>query len=172
MEKLTRVQEDDRDNFVAYLDGELLEPETRRIESVLTQSEVARHEVGLLAKTWEMLDHLPKVKVSDDFKEKTMASLTIQQIPIPITDQPWFNKAMFIGLVSGWGAILASVTAVGFFIAHYSIPNPNQELLENYELIKHLDSYQEIGSVQFLELLEKSPIWQENLQTSQSPAQN
>ena len=67
-EKLTSQQ---RENLVAYLDGELDEVETQEIERTLAHSLEARHEVDMLTRTWELLDTLPKSKASEEFSERT-----------------------------------------------------------------------------------------------------
>jgi hypothetical protein len=164
MEKLIRLNEDDRDNFVAYLDSELPEEETRKIERILTQSEVARHEIDLLAKTWELLDTLPRPKASDDFKEKTMATLTIHQMPVPMTEHPWFKKFVFGCFIAGWLASLVVLAGFGYLIAQKAIPNEHAKLLQHYPVIKNFDTYQEIDNIQFLQQLEKNVSWMERPQ--------
>ena len=46
----------DRENLVAYLDGELDEAVSRSISTKLTASLTARRELETLEKTWEMLN--------------------------------------------------------------------------------------------------------------------
>ena len=55
MDKLKRVSVEHRDNFVAYLDGELSPDESKNLERVLADSPVARMDVELLVRTYDML---------------------------------------------------------------------------------------------------------------------
>ena len=55
-----RLSPAERDNLVAYLDGELPDGESRRIATKLTSSPTARREVEALERTWQLLDHLPR----------------------------------------------------------------------------------------------------------------
>ena len=60
MDKMKRVSVEDRDNFVAYLDGELSPDEIKKLEGILADSPVARKDVEMLVRTYELLDLLPR----------------------------------------------------------------------------------------------------------------
>src|SRR5579859_2895023 len=75
MAKLARLSSEQRENLTAYLDGELDEATTQDIEQVLAVSEVARHEVDMLSRTWDLLNALPTHKASEEFTHKTMSNL-------------------------------------------------------------------------------------------------
>ena len=62
MAKLARLNPEQRDNLAAYLDGELEETATQEIEQILAVSEVARHEVDMLSRTWDLLNSLPALR--------------------------------------------------------------------------------------------------------------
>ena len=48
MEKIPRLNSDQRSNLVAYLDGELPEPAAKEIEHVLAKSPTVQHDVDML----------------------------------------------------------------------------------------------------------------------------
>jgi anti-sigma factor RsiW len=67
MTKIHRLTQQQRDDLTAYLDGELDDAATHEIEQVLAQSPVARNEVEMLTRTWEMLSLLPRAQAGEDF---------------------------------------------------------------------------------------------------------
>ena len=90
MEKTVRLNADQREDLVAYLDGELPDEQVQQIDHIIARSEVARHEVEALARTWELLDILPPAKASDDFANKTMTNLKIMEQPFILAEQWWY----------------------------------------------------------------------------------
>ncbi|MCH8828754.1 MAG: hypothetical protein IID45_04170, partial [Planctomycetes bacterium] len=56
MNETTRLSPQQRDDLVAYLDGELDEETTQSMERTLAHSPVARHEMDMLTRTWSLLD--------------------------------------------------------------------------------------------------------------------
>ena len=55
---------EERDNLVAYLDGELDEAAVRSLEARLARDPQARQELEALKRSWEMLDYLPRPEPS------------------------------------------------------------------------------------------------------------
>jgi len=153
MNQLARLTAEDRDNLTAYLDGELDENATRRIESILTSSEVARTDVEVLARTYELLDLLPRPASGKEFTEKTIATAKQEEYREPITHQAWFRYVEQSLPLIGWSFAVFLAACCGFAITHQWVPQQEDLLLEELPLIQNLDQYSEIGSVQFLEAL-------------------
>lgn len=159
VDKLVRLSAEQRSNFVAYLDGELNEEETRGIEQLLASNEVARHDMEALATAWELLDDLPRPNAPKDFAEKTIATLKLEEQKIPLQEQAWFQQ------VAGYARLLGGLVAVigcgvvGFLVARTVPPSRADLMLENYQLLEHLDTYQEVGSSDFLIRLQKNEEW-------------
>ncbi len=159
VDKLIRLTADQRSNFVAYLDGELNEEETRGIEQLLASNEVARHDMESLATAWELLDDLPRPNAPKDFAEKTIATLKMEEQQTPLQEQAWFQKATQIGgLVAGVAVVLFCGVA-GFLVARSVPPSRADAMLQEYPLLEHFDSYREISSADFLTRLQKSEEW-------------
>ncbi len=153
MEKLSRLTTEDRDNLSAYLDGELDEEQTRRIEALLVQNSVARNDVELLSKTYELLDELERPNAPNDFVEKTLATAKLEEVKTPISDQPWFQTTQKIGILSSWTAALVLAAVIGFLITNRFIPDKDDQLVQELPVIQNLDSYEEVQSIDFLNLL-------------------
>ena len=141
MEKTVRLNADQREDLVAYLDGELPDAQVQQIDHIIARSEVARHEVEALARTWEMLDILPSARASEDFASKTMSNLKVMETPFVMADQWWFGHFARTIAASGWIASLAVCGWLGFQITRYWVPNPHEDLLRDLPVIENLDQY-------------------------------
>jgi len=169
MDKLARLSADDRDNLAAYLDGELDENGTRRIESILTSSTVARNDVEVLARTYELLDLLPRPAGSQDFAEKTIATAKLEGYRQPVTSQAWYQHLVRIMPLAGWSLTFLVVSFLGFTLANQWIPQQHEILLKDLSLIQNLDLYSEVDSIQFLESLSTQKQLLEEMREASQP---
>lgn len=154
MAKLARLNPEHRDNLAAYLDGELEEAATQEIEQILAVSEVARHEVDMLSRTWDMLSSLPTHRASEEFTRKTVSSMrAAESSGPPLASRAVKQNARRGGVLTLWAAILAVCGYVGYSATHHWVPNDAEQLLDDYEIISQLDKLQEVGSLEFLQVL-------------------
>lgn len=159
MEKISRLSAEQRSDLIAYLDGELDERASQEIEQALARSAVARHEVDVLARTWDMLNLLPRPKASGGFTQKTVASLKTLDIPrAPITTQAWFRAGYRSLVVMSWAAGLVCAAWLGFTVTHRFVPNEADQLLDDLPVILDFDQYTEVGNAEFLRALKKNSI--------------
>lgn len=161
MEKTLRLSAEQREDLVAYLDGELPDTQAQQIDQVLARSEVARHEVEALARTWEMLDVLPRLKAPPEFTERTMSTLKVAEVPFNISEQPWFIYLKRGGLAVIWVVALGLSGWLGFQITNVWIENPSKQMLTDLPTLLDLDLYQEVESFDFLDKLHKSKLFDE-----------
>jgi hypothetical protein len=153
MEKLTRLTTEQRDNLTAYLDGELDEDGTRQIETVLAGSTVARNDVEVLAKTYELLDLLPRPKASGEFTEKTMQTAKLKEVRMDPRQTVWYRHGKRIIRYASWAALIFVAACVGFSIARFQVSRPEDLLLDNVDVIQNFDEYEKAGSFEFLDAL-------------------
>jgi anti-sigma factor RsiW len=154
MAKLARLNPEQRDNLAAYLDGELEAAATQEIEQILAVSEVARHEVDMLSRTWDMLNSLPTHKASEQFTQKTISSMRAAERSGPgLASRAVTQNARRGGVLALWAGILAVCGYVGFSATHHWVPNESEQLLDDYEIISQLDKLQEVGGIEFLKVL-------------------
>ena len=161
MEKTVRLSAEQRDDLVAYLDGELPAEKIHEIDQIVARSEVARHEVEALARTFELLDVLPTVRVSEDFATKTLASIKVMEQPYSVTDQWWYPLLVTNGKIGIWVVCLILAGWIGFQITNRWTPNPTDEVLQDLPVIQNLHQYREIGDVEFLKQLKQSGLFDE-----------
>lgn len=164
MEKITRFTPEERDNLTAYLDGELEEKVAAEIEHKLTRSEVARREVEILSRTWDLLNLLPRPHVSEEFSRKTMSMARLESRP-PSWD--WYTR-LTVGVrrtavLTAWCAGLAALAYLGFQATNRWIPDPSRKLVDELPLIENLDHYREIGDIEFLNQLQKSGLFKDEV---------
>ena len=159
MEKIVRFTAEERDNLVAYLDGELGEAMTQQIEHKLALSEVARHELDNLSRTWEMLNLLPCPKASEEFTNKTLSMAQLSTADFPGQAKIWIQQSRRIAILLGWIAGLFVLCFAGFQLGRRAVPQESDQLIRELPVIENLDLYQEIESVEFLEELRRSGLF-------------
>jgi anti-sigma factor RsiW len=154
MARINRLSAEQRDNLVAYLDGELDDRSAQEIEQVLATSPVARHDVDMLSRTWDLVGVLPGAKVSEDFTRKTLSSLRAAEAPRFQGLSP--SASRFIRRGASLLTATATVAALGlagFLTTNRWIPNESEQILEELEILENLDKYTDVGNVEFLKLL-------------------
>ena len=144
MAKMIRLSQEHRDNLVAYLDGELDEIVTQEIEQVLAVSEVARHEVDMLSRSWDMLNSLPTHRASGEFTERTVTSMRAAEQKRPrIPTELVYRNARRGTVLAVWTSILVACGYVGFAATRNWIPNDAEALFEDYDVINNFDKYRD-----------------------------
>jgi anti-sigma factor RsiW len=154
MDKFSRLSGTQRANLVAYLDGELDDQETAEIESVLANSAVARNDVELLARTYDLLDELPRVKAPREFTERTLTTVRLDGVRPDLTQTEWYRRLRRGAVLLLWLAAMTAASAIGYCITQSLVPNEADVLVRDFEVIQRLDQYQEVGNVDFLKTLD------------------
>ena len=164
-EKMTSEQ---RENLVAYLDGELDEVQTHEMERTLSRSLEARHEVDMLTRTWELLDTLPKSKASEEFSKRTLSSIKVEDLKQ--SGAGWFHSAIWRRRMSMvlWGLGLIVAASAAFSVSRYGISDESTQLVEELPLIKNYNVYSDIADVKFLQELQKSGLFDEDLKKNET----
>jgi anti-sigma factor RsiW len=154
-----RLSAAERDNLVAYLDGELNETEAQTIEAKLTHSVSARSEVEALEKTWELLDHLPRPKASAEMTSRTLSQAALLASPDDLLVSVAKGTALRLGRVLVGAAVVLISLGVGYLSTRWLWPNPTVRLARDLSLAEHLDEYQTMGSFEFLKQLDESGVF-------------
>jgi len=161
MQKIPRLTQEQRSNLVAYLDGELPEQAVRDIDQVLTKSPAVRHDVEMLARTWDLLDELPRLSSEEDFTARTLSVVKNEEGPKPLVPQAWTD--WFQGqqtrirrgvVVLAWLVVIAASAFAGYSVTSSWIPDPSEDLLRNLDVVEKLDLYRNVESAEFLKQLD------------------
>jgi len=155
MEKIARLTESQRDNLVAYLDGELEDDDVREIDAVLARSPVARHEVQMLTKTMELVDLLERPAASAEFTKKTLASLAKVEAK-PLAPPAELGKYARRGVVvTLWIVAIAVSTWAGYSLTNRWFPTEYDLLLDDLPVVERYQEYRLAGDAAFLGELQK-----------------
>src|SRR4051812_46050024 len=116
---------DDREraDLVAYLDGELKGEAARSIETRLAQDGTARAEADSLKRAWDLLDYLPSPPPSPDFTHRTLEKLepirrTAEQKKAATGPQPGPRRRSWprrLALAVAWAAAVVLVAFAGYY---------------------------------------------------------
>ncbi len=156
MSRIPRLTSEQRAELVAYLDGELEEEQTREIEQTLAASEVARHEVEMLSRTWDLLEALPREAASAEFAAKTLETLRVEATPATAPEwRPYARRAL---IALGWTTALAAVGLAGFAAGHRWLPRPNDGVVREQPLLERLELYRDVGTSEFLDELRRENV--------------
>lgn len=163
MDRIKRLNPEDRENLVAYLDGELDDLGTSAIDSTLSESPVARHEVEMLTRTWEMLDLLPQERASDSFTQTTIqtALLSESETTGPGLER-FVPKLKLVAEACAWACGLMLSAWIGVQSTRWWVANPTDELIRDLPVIENIDTYREVKDVQFLEGLKQRGLFDES----------
>jgi anti-sigma factor RsiW len=140
------------EQLVAYLDGELDDASSRRIEELLVTDPHVRDTLEKLEGTWELLDHLERAHVDEVFTQSTLEMVAVaaaDDVEKEQAEAPRRRRRRW--LIGGAGLVAAG--AAGFLAVLLLRPSPNQRLLEDLPVLERLDELRQIDDFAFLELL-------------------
>jgi anti-sigma factor RsiW len=154
MDQFSRLSATQRSNLVAYLDGELDDQDTAEIESVLAHSAVARNDVEQLARTYDLLDELPRLQAPREFTERTLTTVRLDGVRPDYTQTEWYRRLQRGSVLAGWLVAMTAASALGYLITRAWVPNEADVLVRDFEVIQRLDEYREVDNVEFLRTLD------------------
>ena len=149
------------EQLVAYLDGELDEPSSRRIEKLLASDPAVRDKLEQLDQAWEMLDELGHASVDHGFTDSTLEMLAVaaeEDVERHRAELPRLRRRRW--LMAG-GGLLASSLA-GFLAVALFWPDPNRQLIRDLPVLENLDQYSQIDDVEFLRVLHREGLFKED----------
>lgn len=147
------LDENDREDLVAYLDGELDEQEARALEARLHIDPNARQEAESLKRAWDMLEYLPRPEPSPNFTHRTIEKLTAQQLVAAQQKQGvrgWLFRA-------GWAAALVGAFLAGFaatknHLRHRQV-DLEQQMARDLNIVENLRAFENVDDIDFLHKL-------------------
>ncbi len=155
MDKFSRLTPAQRSDLVAYLDGELDDQSTAEIETVLAHSSVARNDVELLARSYDLLDELPRVKATQEFTDRTLATIRMDDVRTDFTQTEWYQRLRRGRTLFLWSIAMIAASAVGYAITRMGVRNPADVLVQDYDVIEELDVYRQVDNLEFLQELDR-----------------
>ena len=146
------------EQLVAYLDGEMDEDAARRIEERLASEPEVREVLNRLERTWEMLDELGSTPVGDGFTRTTLEMVTVaaeEDVKRELAVSPHRRRRRLWLTCAG----ILTAAAAGFLAAYLSLPNPNQQLLQDLPVLENLDEYRQVDNIEFLRMMKENGLF-------------
>ena len=146
--------------IVAYLDGELDSATNAEIEKRLADDAEFALRLQQLQRAWELLDDLPQAKSNIDFTRSTVELIAVsaeddlQAIKTLLTQkkiQSWLFRSGLVGL-----AIL-----LGWFLGDWYFGQAQRQLLRDLPVIHHFDEYRLTEDLEFLKQLQDAGLFDE-----------
>jgi anti-sigma factor RsiW len=158
---VSTLNDRDRDNLTAYLDGELDRKTAQELEAKINLDPEARKEVEALRKTWGMLDYLPKAQPPTGFTHRTMERLSLEKTGLAAkTGKVAGQRAAFWLRTAAWAAAIVVAAGVGLGAGQLLRPKPTPVVESDEPLIRHLRvldkwrQYEHIEDIGFLRALD------------------
>lgn len=143
------LNEEERDEIVAYLDGELSEAKAREVEEQIGRNPAARAEAETLKKTWELLDYLPRPEPSPSFTHRTLDKLAAVR---PTGPQPVVPRRRWGLAIAGWAAAVLMAAGIGYGSVSLFFPpdRTDEELARDLRVLENYPAYEAVEDVEFL----------------------
>ena len=164
------LNDDEKAELVAYLDGELDEAATQAVEAKIPIDPDARAELDALKQTWGMLDYLPKASPSPNFTNRTMERLTLEDLPRPASKttpvparhhSPWPAAA-------GWTIAVLAALGGGYLAIAFlwptpePIPDADRPLVQHLRVIEKWRYYENTDDLEFVKKLDHPDLFGED----------
>ncbi|MBL8799502.1 MAG: hypothetical protein JNM56_36810 [Planctomycetia bacterium] len=160
------LNDDERAELIAYLDGEMEHTDAEAVERKLNADPRIRAEADALRRTFNLLEFLPKAEPSPNFTNQTLdrvhAGGKSKSFRLKSAGpRRWVQR-------TGWAAALLVAAALGYagapwvYARFWPVPPPPSEtepLARDLHLLEHLGLYQQAVDVQFLNELDRPELF-------------
>jgi anti-sigma factor RsiW len=145
------LTDDERDDLVAYLDGELDEEAARAVEAKLALDPRLRAEADALKTAWDLLEYLPRTEPSPSFTHRTLERISSVRVTQRASSRRWRRGAV----AAGWaaGVLLAALLGFGGVSALLSRQPTDEDLVRDLRLIENKRLYERADDIDFLRQL-------------------
>lgn len=149
----------DQELLVAYLDGELDAEASECVERRLAEDEAFRLQLRGMQEAWDLLDDLPQATLDEKFTRTTleMAAIQVREEMQPQVGFAGWPSALRRS--APWLAVVAC-GLVGFLATRGWQLRRERQTLEDIPVIQRMDQYGHLDSVQFLEALANSGLFE------------
>ena len=144
-------EQEELNELVAYLDGELQGEARRRVEQrVGTDSEYRRRLVEL-EQSWNLLDSLPAATVDESF---TQSTVTLAAVAVEQESTPWWKSRQTL---CKYGLAIS----IGFLLMSLPLIAKRRTQLHDIPVMNNMELYLHADSLDFLEMLDEEGIFEE-----------
>jgi len=144
--------------IVAYLDGELDSAMNAEIEKRLADDAEFALRLQQLQRAWELLDELPRAKSNIDFTRSTVELIAVSaEDDLQATKNRQTQKKIQSLLIRSGLVSLAIV--MGWFIGDWYFGRTQRQLLQDFPVIHQLDEYRLTEDMEFLKQLQDAGLF-------------
>jgi len=148
------IDDREREQLSAYLDGEVDPQTARSIEAKVSLDPQTRHELESLRRVWGLLDYLPRPEPAADFTHRTLERLSGQRLqPRRAPAGAWRSWS----LGAAWAAAVLLAALGGFqgmrWHARNLHDNSDQQLVHDLYVIENARVYEHVDDIDFLHKL-------------------
>jgi anti-sigma factor RsiW len=151
MNEPTPLSDDEREELVAHLDGELDEARARVVEARLSLDPAARAEAEALNRAWEMLDYLPRPEPTEGFTHRTMERVSVVRSQQLARRAAWRRRRPWL-VGAGWAAAVLALAAGGFLGMRQALTHgpTDEDLARDLRVLENKRSYEQVEDIGFL----------------------
>lgn len=159
------LNDEDRENIVAYFDGELDEKSAHEIETKINLDPEYRAEADALKQAWGMLDFLPRQEASTNFTHRTLQQLAFR--PKQMGRIPQLASSSWVRGIA-WAAMICVAAAIGWWLAGVIESRSDRSVVEDDHLVRHLrliekmPVLEQIDDFEFLRALDHADLFGED----------
>lgn len=158
------LSEQEREELIAYLDGELDPEAARAVEEKLQRDPRWQREAEGLKTAWDMLDYLPQAQATATFTEQTLTLFAASRS----RQLRWRRWRRWLGFTS-WAAAVVVAVFFGWHAAKRPLsdasptplPAPSEEIVQLLEHHDYWPYYEKVGTFSFLRELDRSGLFEE-----------
>jgi anti-sigma factor RsiW len=141
---MSTLNDRDRENLTAYLDGELDRKTAQALEAKINLDPEARQEVEDLKRAWGMLDYLPKPNPPADFTHRTMERLSLEKM----------GRAIQTGNMARHRAAAWWRAAQFLFPKSAAVIDSDESLVRNLRVLEKWRQYENVDDIEFVRALD------------------
>lgn len=163
---MSTLNDEDRENLTAYLDGELDDDASQALEAKINLDPEARKEVEALKQAWGMLDYLPKPAPPTGFTHRTLERVSLEKMNSALqTGKMAGQRVAFWGRAFGWVAAIAVAAGLGLGASHLVFPkardasDPEDSLVRHLRVVEKWRHYDTVEDLDFLRALEQPDLF-------------
>src|SRR5262245_45306009 len=153
------LSDEERENLVAFLDGELQGEAAREVEAKLSLDPRYRAEAEILRQTWQMLDFLPRAEAPAHFSQQTVSRISALRPAVAAPPRAGRRRPWAVGI--GWVAAILLAGVGGF--AGMNALNPrdttDEELSHDLRVIENRRYFEPIDNIDFLWQLDQPDLF-------------
>jgi anti-sigma factor RsiW len=166
MTDIPPISDDEREELIAYLDGEADAQTARNVEAKMNREPQVRKEAEALRKAYDLLDFLPRPEPSPSFTQRTMTRVSAVYPGLAGAAQPPAWRRWALGL--GWAAavLIAGVSGYAGAPLLYRATPPaestaerEQQLVRDLRVIDNLRLYNGANDINLLHELDRPELF-------------